>query len=82
MLLEYEVDPTSTMPVILFNIVNISNILPVVCNYLAFYYLVKDHFSPIKRSDLDSRISLGTKNEELNSNYKSIGTKDIDDFLN
>ncbi len=81
-LLEFKVDPTRTLPVILFNILNISNTLPVVCNYLAFYYLVKEHFSQDNRLNIDSKVLLDSQNEELNSRKRSIGTKDIDDFLN
>lgn len=81
-LLEFKVEITHIGPVILLNILNISNILPVVSNYLAFYYLVKDHFYITDQSNLDSKLILCSNSEDLDIGFKSIVTKDIDEYLN
>ena len=74
--IEYE-DTVDTMSYIILFKVNLSHLIILFCNYIAFYFLVKIHFVLKKNfKSTETKITLEEKNSD-----SIIGSKEINDFL-
>ena len=74
--IEYE-NTVDTMSYIILFKVNLSHLIILFCNYIAFYFLVKIHFV-IKKNvkSTETKITLEKKNS-----ISTVGSKEINDFL-